>query len=128
MVTGFLTTTVSSNCFFVEPLFFWPDSLDELHRATVGKSALARQRGFAANPAARSLVAELRAEIADRYSDLGVSHLQLGKDYHYFDKLGDAAADAVRGIKRVLDPGCRINPGALGLFPAAKQEPIHEHN
>ena len=128
VVTGFLTTTVSSNCFFVEPLFFWPDSLDELHRATVGESALARQRGFAPNPPARSLVADLRAEIAGRYSDLGVSHLQLGKDYHYFDKLGDAAADAVAGIKRVLDPGCRINPGVLGLWPAANQEAIHEHN
>ena len=30
-----------------EPLFFWPDSLNELHCATVGAQALAKQRGFA---------------------------------------------------------------------------------
>ena len=127
VVTGFLTTTVSSNCFFVEPLFFWPDSLNELHRATVGPAALARQRGFDENPVARSLVAELRAEIVQAYGELGVSHLQLGKDYHYFEKLGSAAADTVAGIKRLLDPGCRINPGALGLWPDTKQETAYEH-
>ncbi len=127
VVTGFLTTTVSSNCFFIEPLFFWPDSLNELHRATVGEAALARQRGFPANPAVRSLVAELRSELACRYADLGVSHLQLGKEYHYFDKLGRAAANTVAGIKRILDPGCRMNPGALGLWPAAEQGATNEH-
>ena len=127
VVTGFLTTTVSSNCFFVEPLFFWPDSLNELHRATVGADALSRQRGFAENPPARALVAELRTEIARLFSDMGASHLQLGKEYLYFDKLGSAAADTVAGIKRVLDPGCRINPGALGLWPDDRQGAIHEH-
>ena len=125
IVTGFLTTTVSTNCFFVEPLFFWPDGLNELHRATLGKDVLARQRGCAENPAARALVGELRARIADLYSDLGVSHLQLGKEYHYFDKLGAAAADAVAGIKRVLDPHCRINPGALGLWPVDRHGANH---
>ena len=127
VVTGFLTTTVSTNCFFVEPLFFWPDSLNELHRATVGAEALARQRGFAENPQARSLVAELRSRIALIYSDLGTAHLQLGKEYLYLNRLGDAAADAVAGIKRLLDPQCRINPGALGFWPVNEQEATHEH-
>ena len=126
VVTGFLTTTVATNCFFVEPLFFWPDSLNELHRATVGADAIARQRGFEANREARSLVAELRSKIAHIYSDLGTSHLQLGKEYLYLNRLGGAAADTVAGIKRVLDPQCRINPGALGLWPAKQQEPTHE--
>ena len=126
VVTGFLTTTVSNNCFFVEPLFFWPDSLNELHRATVGADALARQRGFAENPAARSLVARLRAEIARIYSDLGASHLQLGKEYPYLNRLGGTAAAAVAGIKRALDPQCRINPGALGLWPATTEGVPHE--
>ena len=121
VVTGFLTTTVADNCFFVEPLFFWPDSLDALHRATVGTEALGRMRGFAENLAARSLVAELRTEIARLYSDLGTSHLQLGKEYLYLNKLGNAAADTVAGIKQLLDPHCRINPGALGLWPAETQ-------
>ena len=128
VVTGFLTTTVSSNCFFVEPLFFWPDSLNELHRATVGAPALAKQRGFAANPTARALVAELRSQIAGLYSNLGVSHLQLGKEYPYFNKLESTAANTIAGIKRLLDPGCRINPGALGLWPAAEQGTTHQHN
>ena len=127
VVTGFLTTTVANNCFFVEPLFFWPDSLDALHRATVGADALARMPGFAENLAARALVAELRAEIAHIYSDIGTSHLQLGKEYLYLNRLGHAAADTVAGIKRLLDPQCRINPGALGLWPANTQESAHDH-
>ena len=45
----------------------------------------------------------------------------------YLERLRATAAGAVDGIKRLLDPHCRINPGALGLWPVTELGAPHEH-
>lgn len=115
MICGFLFTTVSTNCFFVEPLWFWPDELNELHQATVESAVLAKQKGFAQNLPAREAVMAMRTELADLFSQMGASHLQLGKTYHYADALKPEALQLVKALKQAVDPHNRINPGALGL-------------
>ena len=112
---GFLFTTVSTNCFFIEPLFFWPDELNELHRNTVQESVLRRQQGFAANPEARRFIDTLRQRLALLFSEMGAAHLQIGKEYHYRQALRAPARTLIENIKHLVDPERRINPGALGL-------------
>lgn len=113
--TGYLLATVSTNCFVIEPVFFWPDALFDMHRHYVEDRVLARLPTHPENPDARALVAQLKQAVSDLFSAAGASHLQLARAYHYADALKPEALDLVRALKRQLDPDRRMNPGALGL-------------
>ena len=115
IVTGFLFTTVSTNCFFMEPLWFWPDELNELHKATVEPAVLSRQTGFAANRQARTAVHAMREELLQAFSEMGAAHLQVGKEYIYKGALQPESFALLQSIKAFVDPENRINPQALGL-------------
>ena len=112
---GFLFATVSTNCFVVEPVFFWPDAMTEIHRDTVEPDVLKRLPGFDKNLEARHAVAQIRQELLEFFCDMGASHLQVGKAYLYQEGLKSPGRELVRQLKNILDPGNRINPGALGL-------------
>ena len=112
---GHLLATIATHCTVLEPVFFWPDALEEVHRRSVEPGHLRKIRGFPANPAARAAVAEIRAALIDLFTDLGAAHLQLGKSYRYRDGLRDANWRLLKALKKELDPGRRMNPGALGL-------------
>ena len=112
---GYLLATVSTHCFVVEPVFFWPDAMTEIHRDTVEPGVLRKLPGFAENPAARQAVAQLREELLAFFCDMGAAHLQVGKAYPYKQGLKPASWELVRQLKRAVDPDNRINPGSLGL-------------
>ncbi len=112
---GYLLTTVATNCTVLEPVFFWPDSLDAIHRASVEPAVLGRIRSFPENRAARAAVGEIRALLIELFSKLGAAHLQLGKSYAYREGLRPANWRLIEALKRELDPGRRLNPGVLGL-------------
>ena len=112
---GYLFATVSTNCFVVEPVFFWPDAMTEIHRDTVEPPVLKRLPGFDENPASRQAVARIREELLEFFCDVGAAHLQVGKAYRYKEGLKAPSWELVRQLKKILDPNNRINPGALGL-------------
>lgn len=112
---GYLFATVGTTGFVVEPVFFYPDAMGELHRATVEPGILSKLPGFEENTPAREAVATIRAALAQTFADGGGVHMQIGKSYR-FAETHDAAAYAVlEKIKRALDPTGRVNPGSLGL-------------
>jgi FAD/FMN-containing dehydrogenase len=113
--TGYLLATVGTNCFVIEPVFFWPDAIEEMHRRSVEPEHLKRIKGFPANPEARARVAEVKQELAELFSAMGAVHLQLGKAYHYREGLRAEPLALVAALKRLLDPQGRMNPGCLGL-------------
>jgi glycolate dehydrogenase FAD-linked subunit len=113
--TGFLYNAVAGSCIAVEPLFFWPDSVDALHRASVEADFYRRVPKLALNPDAREAVANIRQELADLFSELGAAHLQIGRSYHFCGALEAAPGLLLQAIKTALDPDNRINPGVLGL-------------
>lgn len=112
---GYLLATVSSNCFVIEPVFFWPEALMEIHRRSVDADHLKRLKGFAANPEASAAVAKIRSELVELLSEMGAVHLQIGKSYLYREGLRPESFALVQAIKQAVDPNNRINPGALGL-------------
>lgn len=113
--TGFLYNNISTNCIAVEPLFFWPDAVDEIHRASVDAKYYQRVPKLEENLEARAAVAMIRQDIADYFSSIGAAHLQIGKSYHYASALKSPALELVRSIKQAVDPNGRMNPGVLGL-------------
>jgi FAD/FMN-containing dehydrogenase len=60
-------------------------------------------------------VRAIRRELATVADDQGALHFQLGKYYDYQHLLEEPARDALRAVKRALDPNNGFNPGALGL-------------
>ena len=112
---GFLLTVISTNCFVIEPVFFTPDSLNELHLATVEDAVLEKVPGFESNPGAAAATATIRAELMELFRDAGAVHLQIGKAYPYRESLRPDSWRLVDGIKQLVDPHRRVNPGSLGL-------------
>jgi len=113
--TGYLLATVSTNCFVIEPVFFWPDELMEIHRRSVEPGHLQRLNKFPANLPAREAVDQLRSQLAELFSGLGAVHLQIGKSYRYREGLRVESFALVQALKKLLDPHNRVNPGNLGL-------------
>lgn len=112
---GYLLATVSTNCFVIEPVFFWPDELFDMHCHYVEAEHLKRLQRHAPNPEARALVTQLKQALADLFREAGAVHLQVAKAYHYHDGLHDEPLALISAIKKVVDPQGRMNPGALGL-------------
>ena len=112
---GYMFTYVGSSCFVIEPVFYWPDELNALHRHTVDDALLSRVNDYPRNENARIEVMRLRREVVNLFSHEGASHLQIGRTYPFQQGLRDTPRDLIKGLKQLLDPEGRINPGSLGL-------------
>ncbi len=113
--TGYLLATVSTHCFVVEPVFFWPDAITEIHRRSVTPDYLAKLSGFPEDLAARRAVGELRAGVIEVLQAHGAVHLQVAKGYPYQRSLRPENWRLLQAIKRAVDPDGRMNPQALDL-------------
>ena len=113
--TGYLLATVSTNCFVIEPVFFWPDTVREMHQRYVEEAHLKRLKIFDENPEAYALVKHLKGALSDLFREEGAVHLQVGKAYHYASGIQPEALALVKALKQHVDPDNRMNPGALGL-------------
>ncbi len=112
---GYMFLTVATTGFLIEPVFFWPDALGEIHRRSVEPGHLARLKGFAPNPPARALVEQLRGAVIDIFSAHGAIHFQVGRTYPLQAGSDPRGWALLRAAKADLDPDGRMNPGALGL-------------
>jgi D-lactate dehydrogenase (cytochrome) len=99
----------------IEPMFYWRDALDAIHMAHLSERNRARFGGVAENPAARSLVRRLRAELRDILDAHDAVHAQIGRFYRLAELMDPGSRDLLGRVKRALDPEARMNPGALGL-------------
>jgi len=115
VTTGYLTATLSTNGYLVEPVFIWPEEIHPIHEITVEPSVLKRIQRFDANPEATACVTRARQGILDIFSQYGAVHFQIGRTYPYRENRDPAAWDMLEKIKTVLDPDRVINAGALGL-------------
>ncbi len=112
---GFLTCTVASNGFLIEPVMIWPDALSPMHRHYVRPEHLDGITDFPPNPEARAFVTRLRAQLVAVFTRHHAVHYQIGKAYPYREQREAATWALLEAIKKHMDPDTRINPGCLGL-------------
>ncbi len=112
---GAMFAAVSTSAALIEPVFFWPDSLNPLHRHAVERDHLARLTSFPESRAARALVDELRKRVVALFERLGATHLQVARTYPLRQAHDPAGWALLQAIKRQLDPRGLMNPGSLGL-------------
>ena len=116
--TGYLLCTVGNTSFLVEPVFFWPDELNEVHRRNVEPDVYNRFTPVPANPEARSAAERIRDAVRDIFLEQGAIHFQIGKYYPYQDSRRDSAWSMMKQLKVLLDKDGVLNPGQLGLNDA----------
>lgn len=110
-----LLTVISNHAFSYEIVFTWPDAWLPIHTATMSAEARATFKEAENREEARALVFRIRQEIIDLFAEKGAASSQLGRSYHYTNVLRDEPRALVEGIKSLVDPDRRVNPGALGL-------------
>ncbi len=112
---GYMFLPVGRTGFLIEPVFFWPDAMEELHRRSLTPAHLARLKGFPRGDAARALVDRLRAAIIGIFGAQDGVHFQIGRTYPLRERTDPRAWDILTALKVAVDPEGRMNPGALGL-------------
>ncbi|MFC7290312.1 FAD-binding oxidoreductase [Hirschia litorea] len=113
--TGYLTTTLSTNGFLIEPVFIWPEEIFAIHEATIEQSVLKKTKRHAPNPEVTALVADARKEVVAIFQKHGAAHFQIGRTYPYSqNRIADSQA-MLEKIKAAIDPNGTVNPGSLGL-------------
>lgn len=110
-----MLTALSNHSFSYEPLLHWPDQWMPIHRESADAAFLATLTEPAPNPAARALVDEIRSALVAFFASRGAASNQIGRTYHYLDNLKPPTASLLGGIKDLVDPRHRINPGVMGI-------------
>ncbi len=106
----------------IEPQLSW---LDALTTFQIAHSAPAQAQPFhdaPANPQARAMAQQIRADLGAAFRAAGGAHLQVGRYYAYAGDLPDGMRAILDALKTTLDPDGILNPGVLGL-PFAPSPP-----
>jgi hypothetical protein len=110
-----LLTAAAGKDFLFEPSFYWFDELGEFRLEKIAPEAAEEWKSIPADPETRSVVLDLRRQMAKRFDDLGCCHIQVGKYYEYASLMEDETWKLMQGIKQLVDPDGLVNPGSLGL-------------
>ena len=109
-------TCFSGSEFVIEPSLYWPDELGDFRLSLIEPEFQERWKSLPANPDVREIALSMRDELRNLYDANGCCHLQIGKYYPFQELIAnDALKDLLTGIKRLVDPNSRMNPGSLGL-------------
>jgi FAD/FMN-containing dehydrogenase len=107
---------LGGHSFGIEPILFWPDRLSAYRASWASEEQRAEFADAPANDAGREAVLDLRKRMIAMFRELGTVNIQIGKVYPYREALaGTATWELLEGIKGVVDPDRRLNPGVLGL-------------
>jgi D-lactate dehydrogenase (cytochrome) len=101
-------------------VLLWRDAPRAAHLRAMGEGVTGDE---APNPEATKAVVDLRSGLRNMFARLHAAHLQVGKFYAYREAMSPTAWSTLVGLKQQLDPKGLMNPGALGLNPAAAHLP-----
>jgi FAD/FMN-containing dehydrogenase len=112
---GYMFLPVATTGFLIEPVFYWPDAQEALHKASVEPAHLAKLTDFPTNAEARALVETLRGDIITIFGQMEAIHFQIGRTYPLEERSDPGAWALLTALKATVDPERRMNPGVLGL-------------
>jgi FAD/FMN-containing dehydrogenase len=115
VAAGAMLAAVSRSTCLIEPVFFWPDALEDIHCRSLEADHLAKLNRFPPNAESRAVVDRLRAGIVRIFRDLEATHLQVARTYPLEEASDPRAWAMLKAVKQVVDPKGLMNPGSLGL-------------
>lgn len=110
---GYLISVNGPSTFGIEPIVYWKDAPLPIHREYIDPAHFAKLPVHAADEAAREAVMRIRTAIARRWSQMGATHLQIGRQYPFRSTRTEGTAAAMGAIKAAFDPKGLFNPGVL---------------
>lgn len=111
----FTFSVLGRNCFLYEPVWYWEDEIDAFHEQLSPQAILENIKRYPKNQRGRDLVEEMRVASIDMMQEFGAGHLQIGRAYPYLRDRDAGTVNLLKSVKKQIDPGDIINPGALGL-------------
>jgi FAD/FMN-containing dehydrogenase len=115
VAAGAMLAAVSRSTCLIEPVFFWPDALEDIHCRSLEAHHLAKLNRFPPNAESRAVVDRLRGGIVRIFRDLEATHLQVARTYPLQEASDPHAWAMLKAVKQVVDPRGLMNPGSLGL-------------
>lgn len=115
VTTGVLMCTVGAQAMIVEPCLYWPGEQPPLHQRVLPADYLAKLPQHPHDERIAAYVDGVKLLLREALAGSGAVHFQIGKFYHYAERLEPNTLALVRALKLALDPQGRMNPGALGL-------------
>ena len=115
IVKAAMFTTIATNAFLYEPVFYWEDSREVFIDRHTDPEVLKKIKNFEFNKEGRKIVEEMKQGIIDCVYDCGGTHMQIGKVYPYTRERDGGAMALINSLKAHVDPKGLMNPGALGL-------------
>lgn len=115
IVKASMFTTIATNAFLFEPVFYWDDSRAAFIDRHTDPEVLKAIKTFEPNIEGRKIVSEMKQGIIDCIYECGGTHMQIGKAYPYTRERDEGALNVVKSLKAHVDPKGLMNPGALGL-------------
>jgi len=113
--TSYLTCFAGAE-FVIEPSFYWRDKLGDFRLSLIEEEFAEKWKDIPEDVEKRKVVLQLREELRDLFDSLGAGHLQIGKFYNYSSLMSnDSLWKLLNGVKDLVDPGRKVNPGSLGL-------------
>jgi FAD/FMN-containing dehydrogenase len=106
---GYTMFAVSTTMVVIDVIFFWKDA------PHTGPQPYRSWTHAAELSAAGALVDALRETLTGMFFGKGYAYLQIGKAYPYPAGLQPGARSLLEGIKQLVDPDRRMNPGSLQL-------------
>jgi hypothetical protein len=109
-------TCFSGTEFVIESSLYWRDELGEFRLSLIEEEFQEKWKILKAEPEKRKVALEFRDKIRDLYDQHGCCHLQIGKYYPYQELISNEPLNALlNGVKDLLDPERKMNPGSFGL-------------
>jgi FAD/FMN-containing dehydrogenase len=115
VTTGAMFMAVNRSSCLIEPVFFWPDAMEDIHRRSLEPEHLAKLKCFEPNSAARAVVERVRGEVLDLFRDIEATHMQVARTYPLAEARDPRAWEVLKAVKTAVDPKGLMNPGSLKL-------------
>jgi FAD/FMN-containing dehydrogenase len=61
------------------------------------------------------MIETIRKDLIAMWTGFGCAHLQIGKTYSFLPSRRPEPMSLLKGLKQVVDPHSRMNPGSIGL-------------
>jgi FAD/FMN-containing dehydrogenase len=112
---GYVTFAISTNAILIEPMLYWPGQRELYHDRMISPKRLATLETYPDSPDVRAMIEAIRGDLIRMWTEFGCAHLQIGKTYSYLPSRRSEPRALLEGLKRLVDPQGRINPGSIGL-------------
>jgi len=112
---GYVLFAISTSAILIEPMLYWPGKRERYHDRMISPKRLAKLETFPDSAEVQAMVEQIRQELIALYTRCGCAHFQIGKTYEFLPSRRPETKKLLIGLKKLVDPDGRINPGSIGF-------------